>query len=180
MLFSLCVCCMHMHQLFGCMSVCLFTMYRSVCLHICLSVFLLISLSVYLISSLNVYVYVLLVCCLSIVYLYLFPLSVRQYTYQSECVSICLSIWKYRHGYFRLSVLQQISMKMNVCPHVLCIEMHICVGVFLMFVCMSICTCACICVCLHMGSIRWYVSDKHAGRHMYWQKGKCTCKQIDR
>ena len=135
-----------------------------------LSVFLLISLSVNLFACLNMSICVCLVCCLSNVYLHLCPLSVRQFTCQSECVCLSVYIDKQTWVFPPIGVTIHLPEYVNVCPHVFCIQLHICVGVFPIFVCMSICMCACLCVCLPMSSIRWYVFDKQTDRHIFTER----------
>ena len=156
------------------MSVCFFIIYRSVCLHICLVVFLL-SLSAYLFACLNVSLCVRLICCLSSFYLYLCSLSVRQFTCQSEYVYVCLmSIKTDKHGCSRILVWQYICL--NIWMFVLtvtCIVRPICADVFPVFVCKQT---------NREIDRRTNIQTRHTDRQTYRQSDmeRCTDKHTDR
>ena len=124
-----------------------------------------------------------LVCCQYSVYLQLCPFvcqTIHLYVWMCVCLSVYIGR-KQTWIFPPVDVTIHLPEYVNVCPYVFCIQLHICAGVFPMFVSMSTFMCTCLCICLPLDSIRCYVSDKQTDRRIYQLKDKRThaCREAD-
>ena len=104
-----------------------------------------------------------LVCCLSCVYLHLCPLSVRQFTCQSECV--CLSVYIDRQTWIYAPIGVTIHLPVCMCFVFSCIS----VPVYFpsSFVCLSVCVLVCVFVYLWVLSVGMSLTNKLTDRYIH-------------